>query len=167
MSTTKTTVRTHYISMGGSHGCLPDNCNAYHFEEHAVDAMTELYELSDEQVEELKATGSVELTSEQGGEYCEVSACTCERPWEHSEDDSEDEWPDYSDKVRVSCDQCQMLSINGVACHEIGCPNMNARWDVEDEMWIRQYKCFTCGCMADAGSNCCSDDDYNETADNE
>ena len=23
----------------------------------------------------------------------------------------------------MKCDQCEMLSINGVACHEIGCPN--------------------------------------------
>lgn len=25
--------------------------------------------------------------------------------------------------VRVSCSQCQALGINGVACHETGCPN--------------------------------------------
>lgn len=25
--------------------------------------------------------------------------------------------------VRVSCDQCQLLRINGIVCHEIGCPN--------------------------------------------
>jgi hypothetical protein len=25
---------------------------------------------------------------------------------------------------RVKCDQCQLLRINGVVCHEIGCPNM-------------------------------------------
>ena len=24
---------------------------------------------------------------------------------------------------RVYCEQCQALSINGVACHETGCPN--------------------------------------------
>ena len=23
---------------------------------------------------------------------------------------------------RVHCDSCEMLAINGVACHEIGCP---------------------------------------------
>jgi hypothetical protein len=24
---------------------------------------------------------------------------------------------------KVKCDQCQLLRINGVVCHEIGCPN--------------------------------------------
>jgi hypothetical protein len=24
---------------------------------------------------------------------------------------------------RVHCDQCEMLAINGIACHEHGCPN--------------------------------------------
>lgn len=24
---------------------------------------------------------------------------------------------------RVKCDQCQLLRINGVVCHETGCPN--------------------------------------------
>lgn len=24
---------------------------------------------------------------------------------------------------RWTCDQCQALSINGTACHELGCPN--------------------------------------------
>ena len=27
----------------------------------------------------------------------------------------------------MNCDQCEMLSINGHACHESGCPNRNAR----------------------------------------
>lgn len=26
----------------------------------------------------------------------------------------------------MSCDQCQMLSINGHNCHETGCPNQGA-----------------------------------------
>jgi hypothetical protein len=25
--------------------------------------------------------------------------------------------------VRVKCDQCEILVINGIACHEHGCPN--------------------------------------------
>ncbi len=35
-----------------------------------------------------------------------------------------------------SCDQCQMLSINGVPCHELGCPSA---W--RDE----KRKCKWCG----------------------
>lgn len=27
----------------------------------------------------------------------------------------------------MKCDQCEMLSINGVACHETGCPNADKR----------------------------------------
>lgn len=32
----------------------------------------------------------------------------------------------------MSCDQCQFLFLNGIGCHEIGCPNAN------------QFKC-SCG----------------------
>ena len=34
------------------------------------------------------------------------------------------------------CDQCEILSINGVLCHEHGCPNA-----YRDE----KRKCFDCG----------------------
>jgi|HubBroStandDraft_1064217.scaffolds.fasta_scaffold34755_8 hypothetical protein len=57
---------------------------------------------------------------------------------------------------RVHCDQCQMLAINGVACHEIGCPNMGARWDRGDQAWVKQRECFDCGCTVDADDPCCS-----------
>lgn len=59
---------------------------------------------------------------------------------------------------RTRCNQCEALMINGVFCHETGCPNTKARYDSESGEWIKQYKCFTCGCMADEGSNCCSDE---------
>lgn len=48
----------------------------------------------------------------------------------------------------MHCDQCEMLSINGHACHESGCPNRRARWD--GETWIKQRVCFDCGCTVDA-----------------
>ena len=35
--------------------------------------------------------------------------------------------------IRVHCDSCEMLAINGVACHEQGCPR------------ARKVKCFDCG----------------------
>lgn len=57
---------------------------------------------------------------------------------------------------RLYCDQCQMLSINGVPCHEIGCPNMGARFDHEAQIWIKQRECFECGCTVDADDPCCS-----------
>jgi hypothetical protein len=36
---------------------------------------------------------------------------------------------------RLKCDQCQMLSINGIACHETGCPNMRKAW--VDGEWVK------------------------------
>ena len=36
--------------------------------------------------------------------------------------------------VRVGCSQCEALVINGVACHESGCPNeARARREAEEE----------------------------------
>lgn len=52
------------------------------------------------------------------------------------------------------CDQCEMLAINGIATHELGCPNRHSRFDADDGTWIRQYECRECGCMIDQGENC-------------
>jgi hypothetical protein len=57
---------------------------------------------------------------------------------------------------RVSCDQCEMAAINGVPCHEHGCPNANARWDEESGRWVRQRKCRECGFDVDEDDPCCS-----------
>ncbi|MFN0317542.1 MAG: hypothetical protein ACKVQA_21160 [Burkholderiales bacterium] len=45
---------------------------------------------------------------------------------------------------RQKCDQCQMLSINGVPCHEIGCPNAKKRRYVamETEEWQRAHEVY-------------------------
>lgn len=54
------------------------------------------------------------------------------------------------------CDQCQLLRINGVVCHEIGCPNMGKRW--QDGEWVRYRECFICGCDVRDGETCdCQD----------
>jgi hypothetical protein len=37
----------------------------------------------------------------------------------------------------MNCRSCEMVSINGVACHEIGCPDA---W--KDHL----VACFDCGC---------------------
>jgi hypothetical protein len=55
----------------------------------------------------------------------------------------------------MHCNQCEMLSIDGVVCHEYGCPNTHARWDVEEREFVPQYECRECGCMADVGETCC------------
>lgn len=57
---------------------------------------------------------------------------------------------------RVSCDQCEMLSIQGVPCHETGCPNQNARWDRESQSWVKQRECRECGSTVDADDPCCN-----------
>lgn len=59
-------------------------------------------------------------------------------------------------KQRVHCDQCAMVSINGIACHEHGCPNERSRWDAETQTWVKQRECFDCGCTVDADDACCS-----------
>ena len=62
----------------------------------------------------------------------------------------------------MRCDQCEILSINGLPCHVTGCPNANARWDADSSQWVKQRKCFDCGYTVDADDPCCSapqDDD--------
>lgn len=61
-----------------------------------------------------------------------------------------------TNRVRVRCEHCQMLSINGVACHERGCPNMGSRWDRATESWVKQRQCHDCGSTVDADDPCCS-----------
>jgi len=49
------------------------------------------------------------------------------------------------------CDSCQMLSINGIPCHEIGCP---------DAWKTRLVNCFECGCEflpEERGQRTCND----------
>jgi hypothetical protein len=36
----------------------------------------------------------------------------------------------------VKCDQCRMLSINGLPCHETNCPNSRRLWDEEEQTWV-------------------------------
>ena len=60
-------------------------------------------------------------------------------------------------RKRVSCNQCVALMINGVFCHETGCPNTRSRYDAESECWIPQRKCFECGCTVDEDDPCCSE----------
>jgi hypothetical protein len=62
-----------------------------------------------------------------------------------------------SKRVRVKCDSCEMLSINGIPCHEIGCPNMSARWDDDNQCWIKQRECFECGFTVDTDDQCCNE----------
>lgn len=67
----------------------------------------------------------------------------------------------------MKCDQCQALMINGTYCHELGCPNMNARWDVEEQEWVKQWTCDECGNKVDVGEQCCVDEDGFDWRDSE
>lgn len=98
MKTTQTTPATathatHYIGMNGTHGCMPDSCGAYHTESDAIESLSDLLELTDEQTTELQQTGIVECTPEQGADYASVTPCNCGKPWEHDEQGEPDGWP--------------------------------------------------------------------------
>jgi hypothetical protein len=54
----------------------------------------------------------------------------------------------------MRCDQCQMLSINGVACHETGCPNSRKTWIAERGSWVSFVDCFECGYPVEVGESC-------------
>jgi hypothetical protein len=55
---------------------------------------------------------------------------------------------------RITCNECDLVSINGLPCHEHGCPNVNARWDAADGEWIKQYECRECGFTVDRNVGC-------------
>ncbi len=43
----------------------------------------------------------------------------------------------------MMCDQCHVVRINGIACHETGCPN----WNLDPMTGKRQtQQCPWCGC---------------------
>jgi len=53
--------------------------------------------------------------------------------------------------ARVSCDQCQIVRINGIPCHETGCPDS---WDGATG------ECENCGCefeLTHRGHSFCDD----------
>ena len=52
------------------------------------------------------------------------------------------------------CNQCQMLCINGMNTHELGCPNQRAKWSVDRQEWVHYYACFECGCQVERGETC-------------
>lgn len=72
-------------------------------------------------------------------------------------DEEEGGFEDYGDPTIPKCDSCQMLAINGLNTHELGCPNSRKTW--EDGEWVLYRKCFTCGCDVRDGDSCCQDDE--------
>lgn len=68
----------------------------------------------------------------------------------------------FSPIPSVRCDQCQALMIQGMFCHETGCPNTHSRLDSESGSWIKQRKCGECGCVVDADDLCCDAQDQED-----
>ena len=56
---------------------------------------------------------------------------------------------------QIRCNQCEALYINGLFCHETGCPNEKKRW-IEGE-WKRFVTCFNCGYDVEEGQACCEE----------
>lgn len=52
------------------------------------------------------------------------------------------------------CDSCQAASINGVPCHENGCPNIGKVWDADREQWIKYVLCHECDSEVEVGEEC-------------
>ncbi len=59
----------------------------------------------------------------------------------------------------MRCDQCEAAMINGIFCHEHGCPNACKRYEPAGDVWITQRKCPECGYVVDYDVECCGSDD--------
>jgi hypothetical protein len=69
------------------------------------------------------------------------------------------------DEARTAkhCDQCEALLINGVFCHETGCPNSRKTWIEDRGEWVLFVDCFECGYPVELGTACdCQNSDETE-----
>jgi len=73
----------------------------------------------------------------------------------------------------VTCDQCEILRINGTICHETGCPNERRTWNADACEWVRVYRCAECDSVHDDAADaaiCCQEEywaDADEYEENE
>lgn len=59
----------------------------------------------------------------------------------------------------MKCDQCVAAMINGVFCHETGCPNTHKKYDLYEERWMLTFECTDCGSELVEGERCkCGDE---------
>lgn len=79
-------MKKHYIAMAGLHGCLPQTCYAHNSYNDAVNDMADLHDLNRTRKAELRKYGYLELDlHEDGNEYIEITACTCDNPEQHND----------------------------------------------------------------------------------
>jgi hypothetical protein len=52
----------------------------------------------------------------------------------------------------MRCDQCEAAMINGIFCHETGCPNSRKLYRYG--AWIKIFECRECGCEVEKGTAC-------------
>lgn len=66
----------------------------------------------------------------------------------------------------MKCDQCVAAMINGVFCHETGCPNTFKVWDNLSQQWKKVYQC-DCGEDVFVGEQCfeCHPDEPSDDTD--
>jgi hypothetical protein len=64
---------------------------------------------------------------------------------------------DYKN-AKKRCDQCNPLVVNGVFCHETGCPTQHKKWVEDRQEWVRFVKCHECGFEVEEGETCSCND---------
>lgn len=53
-----------------------------------------------------------------------------------------------------NCDQCQVISINGLPCHESGCVNSHKTYNHTERRWVEYIACSECGYDVESGNTC-------------
>ena len=62
----------------------------------------------------------------------------------------------------MRCNQCEAAMINGLFCHELGCPNTWKRLMEERQEWVLFLKCFICGYEVEDGETCSCQEEVNQ-----
>lgn len=81
----------HYIVGWGLHGCLYYGlCRVCHTYADAVGTAVDTFALGRTRKTRLQRAGYLELTAKDGAEYCRITACDCDSPWEHDDNMTDD-----------------------------------------------------------------------------
>lgn len=75
--------------MAGMPGYLPNFCNVAPDYKTAIDGLTEIFDLTKEQTENLTKDSFLMLND---NEYLEIQSCDCSMPWIHQEDLTKEQW---------------------------------------------------------------------------